>query len=108
MQYIQKIEAALREKKLTAKRMLLDLGYSDNLISQWKKGSEPSAFKLQRIAKYLELSLDYLFSDSDTMKSPAPNLTSSELEALAAFRRLGPVEQGKIIGRMEAMAEHKE
>ena len=36
MSYISVIENKLKEKGLTAKKMLLDLGYSDNLISLWK------------------------------------------------------------------------
>ena len=62
MQYIQRIEARLKEMGITAKKMLLDLGYSDSLISQWKKGSEPSAIKLSRISAYIELSMDYILN----------------------------------------------
>lgn len=66
MQYLQKIEKELKNKGITAKKMLLELGYSDNLISQWKKGSEPSAIKLQRICDYLGLSMDYVLKGEIT------------------------------------------
>ena len=55
----------IKKQGITAKKMLLDLGYSDNLISQWKKGSEPSAVKLGRIADYLGVSTDYLLGTKE-------------------------------------------
>lgn len=62
MQHIETIEKLLKENNLTAKKMLLDLGYSDSLISTWKKGSEPSAIKLKRIADYLNVTVDYILT----------------------------------------------
>ena len=41
MQYLQVIEAKLKEKKITAKKMLSDLNYSHSLITQWKNGNTP-------------------------------------------------------------------
>ena len=62
VEYIRRIEKNLKAKGITAKKMLLDLGYSDSLISTWKKGSEPSAIKLMRIANYLETPVEYLLT----------------------------------------------
>lgn len=73
MEYIQKIEKELKRNDITAKKMLLELGYADSLISQWKKGSEPSAIKLRRIANYLGLSMDYLFTNENEVKNEKEN-----------------------------------
>lgn len=81
MHYIQKIENALKSRGLTAKKMLLDLGYSDNLISQWKKGSEPSAIKLHRICDYLDLSMDYVLEENITNnENDSKEVLSKELD----------------------------
>ena len=65
MRHIEIIEKLLKENKITAKKMLLDLGYSDSLISTWKKGSEPSAIKLKRIADYLNVTVDYILTGEE-------------------------------------------
>jgi len=65
MQYIQIIDNRLKDMGITAKKMLLDLGYSDGLISTWRKGVEPSAIKLHRIAEYIGLSMDYLLTGQE-------------------------------------------
>ncbi len=65
MRHIEIIEKLLKKNNLTAKKMLLDLGYSDSLISTWKKGSEPSAIKLKRIADYLNVTVDYILTGEE-------------------------------------------
>lgn len=102
MSYISVIEARLKEKGLTAKKMLLDLGYSDNLISQWKKGSEPSAVKLNRIAQYLELSLDLLF-ENDIPN----NLSDQDKKLLKNFKTLDETEQQIILGKISEFLYNK-
>lgn len=102
MSYISVIENKLKEKGLTAKKMLLDLGYSDNLISQWKKGSEPSAIKLNRIAQYLELSLDALFENE-----VSGSLSDNEKKLLKSFNILDETEQQIILGKISEFLYNK-
>ena len=78
MQYTQNIENELKKRKITAKKMLLDLGYADSLLSQWKKGSEPSAVKLNRIAEYLNVSTDYLLGNTDDPTPPKKEYTEHD------------------------------
>lgn len=82
--------------------MLLDLGYSDNLISQWKKGSEPSAIKLNRISQYLELSLDTLLGNN-----VPPNLSEKEKQLLNNFNSLDETEQQIILGKISELLYNK-
>ena len=63
MQYLQVIEAKLKEKKITAKKMLSDLNYSHSLITQWKNGNTPSLDKITAIAEYLDVPVDYLLGN---------------------------------------------
>ena len=58
--YIERIEKLLKNKNTNVKKMLEDLGYAHGLISNWKKGSEPSAIKLMKIAEYLNTDLNYI------------------------------------------------
>lgn len=106
MEYSQIILELMSQKGISAYRLAKDTGISESLFSKWRSRptSDISATNLSKIAEYMNVSIDYLLT-GDKKRSPAPNLTDAELEALEAFRRLDPVEQGKIIGRMEAMAE---
>ncbi len=59
-EYIERIENLLKKKNSNTKQMLNELGYAHGLISNWKKGSEPSAIKLMKIAEYLKTDLNYI------------------------------------------------
>ena len=42
------------------KQVTIDLGYSENYFYSLKSGKQPSAEKLQEIADYFDVSVDYL------------------------------------------------
>ncbi len=58
------IYAQLRDKKgLTDYRVAQDLGFSRSTFTQWKTGSsQPKADKLQKIADYFGVSVEYLMT----------------------------------------------
>ena len=93
----------LQERGISTYRLTKDTGISNGLINGWTKGTgTPSGDNLVKLADYLGVSTDYLL----TGKEPtAPALSDAEQNLLQLFRQLPPVEQGRIIGRMEAMAE---
>ena len=79
MQYLQVIEAKLKEKKITAKKMLSDLNYSHSLITQWKNGNTPSLDKITAIAEYLDVPVDYLLGNIEVeiTKKTLPNVKNA-------------------------------
>ena len=68
-EYIKRIEKILKNKNITTKKMLEDLGYAHGIISNWKKGSEPSAFKLIKIAEYLNIDVNYIIYGEEYEKN---------------------------------------
>lgn len=61
MNTIEIINDLLKEKGISASKMMKDLGFSSGLFSQWKKGLQnPSRKKLEMIAQYFNVSVDYL------------------------------------------------
>lgn len=49
------------QREITAKKLSIDTGISTGNISDWKSGrSKPSAEKLAILAKYFDVSVDYL------------------------------------------------
>ena len=66
-----------------------DLGYSSGLFSQWKKGSQkPSSDKLEKIADYLNVSVDYLLT-GENKKIPS-GLTEEDWELFDLIKRVPP------------------
>lgn len=100
--YIIVIENSLKEKGITAKKMLLDLGYSDSMITKWKKGSEPSVVKLLKIADYLDIDIGYMLTGIKT------NLTPEEENLLKMWDKLDEVEKEVIVQQIETLIKVKE
>lgn len=60
---IDRINRLLRERGISAAKMMRDLNFSSGLYSQWKSmGRIPSTDKIEVIAAYLGVSTDYLIS----------------------------------------------
>mgnify|MGYP004665946323 CR=1 FL=1 len=92
----------IQSKGLSAYRVAKDLGFSPVLFSDWKSGkSKPKYDKLQKIADYLGVSVDYLLGrdSNDTQSGKSPNeesdkksaaieLTENESNLLTAYRQL--------------------
>ena len=92
----------IQSKGLSAYRVAKDLGFSPVLFSDWKSGkSKPKYDKLQKIADYLGVSVDYLLGrdSNDTQSGKSPNeesdkksaaieLTENENNLLTAYRQL--------------------
>lgn len=74
----------LKEKGLTAYRISKEINVSQSTLSDWKKGkSTPKTDKLQLIADYLEVSIDYLVGKTDIRQTAnesnwKPQLTSKD------------------------------
>lgn len=76
---IERIINLLDEKNISAAKMMKDLEFSSGLFSQWKSEMQsPSVDKLDKIAEYLECSIDYLRGKTDIRKN-SPSGLDSEL-----------------------------
>lgn len=65
MTSVEKINVILKEKGISATKMMKELGFSSGLYSQWKKGLQnPSLSKLSKIAEYLNVPL-FAVTDSE-------------------------------------------
>lgn len=64
MRTVDRIQDILNKENISAAKMMRDLGFSSGLFSQWKAGKQkPSLDKLERIADYLDITLDELRED---------------------------------------------
>lgn len=100
------IVALLKEKRISANKMLTDLDFNVSLITDMhRKGAKPSADKLSEIANYLKVPLEYLLGTTDK-KSPAAENNSDEAEQeeiFSLYNQLDDFDKGEINGRIKQM-----
>ena len=74
----ERIKAILKQKKITSKKMLGDVGLSINYLTQMKVNASPQIGNLTRIADYLNVSVDYLLYGTEN-KATAQSPREAEL-----------------------------
>lgn len=124
MSTVERVLSLLQLKNITASRLSLDLGFSNTLISDWKKGkAKPSTDALMKIAVYFDVSVDYLLGLTDVpdrlyLGHAPPSPTEAEpLRAdvqriLNLINNLPPSEiahiEGYILGRLEKINQFEQ
>lgn len=64
----------LKNKNITVSKMLRDCGLGKDVVSKMRAGQMPSADKLVAVARYLEVSAEYLLGAPDLNGFSDPNL----------------------------------
>lgn len=107
MDVVDRIDLLLREKGISAARMCRELGFSSGLYSQWRKRSQnPSADKLQKIARYFNVSVDYLLTGKAhageegsairyALYRETADLSEDTLDRILQFARFARMEEKK-------------
>lgn len=110
----ERIFVLLKTKHLTQKELSEYTGLSPAAISSWKaNGTNPSADKLIKICEFLDITPYYLLTGQDEPSAPltiaddSPGYhnpyESSDADMLLMFRKLRPIDQGRILEKMEQM-----
>ena len=64
-------EQLLKERGVTVYRVSKETGISQTTFIEWRQGKyTPKADKMQKIADYFDVSVDYLLGKTDIKKSP--------------------------------------
>nr|DAL88823.1 MAG TPA: Repressor protein CI [Caudoviricetes sp.] len=67
-EFVRILKELIKERGITQKKFLLDMGLNINAIGDWAKhGNIPKGDTLQRIANYFGVSVDYLLGKSNVM-----------------------------------------
>lgn len=69
MTVFERIKNLAKNHSKTMKQVTLDLNYSENYFYTLKNGKQPSAEKLNEIADYFGVSVDYLLGRTDNPHS---------------------------------------
>lgn len=70
----ERIRIVLKEKGITQKEMLQALGLKENILNQMSKENAIAAFKLAKIADYLNCSVDYLLGRTEERMVNSPHM----------------------------------
>jgi transcriptional regulator with XRE-family HTH domain len=65
MTVFERIKELAKKRSKTIKQVTQDLDYSENYFYSLKSGKQPSAEKLNEIAEYFNVSVDYLLGRTD-------------------------------------------
>lgn len=83
MKFADRVISVLKEQKITSAKMLSDLGLGKNQLTYWKNnGNIPKWDTLENIAKYLDVSVEYLLGKTDIKKEPTGVMPVGNLVAL--------------------------
>lgn len=94
------------DKGTTPTALTIKLGLSKGNTSSWKKGGNPSADILIKLADELNCTVDTLLGRKE--KSSPTDLTADEQELLTYYKSLTEREKGIVLGRAEVLSElHK-
>lgn len=85
---IHNIETLCAKKEVNKTNALADCGAGKNFLSNLMHGSDPSIAKIEQIAKYFEVSIDYLLGRTDTPAMENSGMTADEQALLANYRQL--------------------
>lgn len=66
MTVFERIKYLTKQRSKTMKQVTSDLGYSENYFYSLKSGKQPSAEKLNELADYFGVSVDYLLGREET------------------------------------------
>jgi transcriptional regulator with XRE-family HTH domain len=100
MKAAEKIAWLCRERGLTQKRVGELAALPENRISKWLDGQgEPTARQALRLARVLDVPMDWLVDDEADVPPPDPGLSPAELRAVEMTRALN-LDASEVIRRM--------
>ncbi len=96
-------EQLLKERNIKTSVVSRETGIPYSAFSDWKAGrSTPKADKLQRIAAYFNVSMDYFLTGSN---SPENTISDSERRILSLYRKLNATGKIEALKRISELAE---
>ena len=87
MTILDRIRSLANERKVTLAELERNLDFSTGSLRKWDT-STPSGDKIEKVADYFNVSVDYLLGRTKNPYSPNDNLMNTqELQALITFRK---------------------
>lgn len=77
MTFYERIESLRKAQNISQGKLEKELGFSNGSISKWKN-SMPTPDRLQKIADYFNVTIDYLMNGKESPQTPHSELTSKD------------------------------
>lgn len=84
MTLYERIENLRKNKGISQKNMEIELGFSNGSISKWRN-SKPTTERLQKIADYFGVSLEYLTTGEEKEQKEAPAISAEAQEFISLY-----------------------
>lgn len=102
MTITERIFDELHKKGISQKEFAQAVGINEKTVSALKKNNTPpNAEKISIISDFLEISIDYLLTGSESKSGYS--LNALELDCLTKFNKLLEIDQIRILERMETI-----
>lgn len=91
---------------MNQRRFAFEMNVSQAMISKYERGeAEPDINMIRTIAKFFDVSTDYLLEMSDDKHSIAPGLSKEEKEILFGFKRLDTIGKEKLKAYLQGLLQ---
>lgn len=87
MSIVERIQSEISKKGISIKALEKEIGLGNGTIKRWDNSS-PQCNKIQLVANYLQVSLEWLITGKE-----CNNLTKEEAELIIAYRNAEPAIQ---------------
>lgn len=81
MDFYERLNSLIKSKGLSQHKLEIELGFSNGAISKWKK-YQPQPDRLQKLAEYFGVTMEYLLTGKEKEDSPI-YYTNEETAAVA-------------------------
>lgn len=112
MNFYDRLNALIKAKGLSQRKLEIELGLSNGAISKWKKYS-PNAEKVQMLAEYFGVTLEYLMTGEDTRYSDEDALMDVRIsedwelkEAIKKYYSLDDRKKKHVIELIDLLSEN--
>lgn len=99
--FLKRFETLMNEKRLNKAQLIRATGITEGAIDGWrKKGTQPTAECLCKLADFFEVSTDYLLGRENDIGiiETRTNLTSDEQELINLYRKLSFGDKNQLLG----------
>ncbi|MDE6591515.1 MAG: helix-turn-helix domain-containing protein [Oscillospiraceae bacterium] len=103
--FYDQLRKACKRNGTSVTATLKEIGIGGANGTYWKNGSIPSSDIVVKLAEFLDVTTDYLLTGKET-PSANEGLKPEERQFIEKFNKLEPIDQGKILERMDVIYEN--
>ena len=100
MTFLERLDLLCKEKNISKRKLEREAGLGTASTTKWKKeGSVPNQTSLEKLSKYLEVSVSYLIGESDfrTEEEAVIDGWNKKFDTISLSNEVGKIEQGVMI-----------